>query len=356
MRRPTLNAAVLAGVLLSAGCSTMKAHIMAHQATVGLHRLESYRGTVVEHGLLRDEPKAAVVKTITYARLWKVRAEITAPKEHAGTLFVFDGHTLSMWWPKYYFGLRIRGIELPPKKQVDQVILDTCTWAVANYDYSNEGTTRARGRKVREWLGVPSAPRPFRYPYRAWMDDQFNVPLRVRIEKAPGRRWYEMALGPITFGVDVPAETFAFTFPQDAVVHDWDLAAPGVTLAEAQKRTKFPLLVPTRLPAGHRIHKVLLTTNQETPMAALIMNKDAAWLSLSQMPNMGPILVPEIGIPVPVGEEEGVLNFALGYTTVSWAVGNTALTLIGNLPYPEMLEVAASIKPAPAPTAAGEEE
>lgn len=80
-------------------------------------------------------------------------------------------------------------------------------------------------------------------------------------------------------------------------------------------------------------------------MAALLMNKGAAWLSLSELPNMGPILVPEIGIPVPVGEEEGVLNFVLGFTIVSWAVDGTALTLIGNLPYPELLQIAASVKP-----------
>jgi hypothetical protein len=344
--------ALIAGALLASSCTTMKAHIMAHQTSVGLHTLDTYQGTVTEHGILRDEPDAVVVKTIAYSRMWRVRAEVTAPADHAGELFVFDGSTISMWWPRYYFGLRIRGIKIPPKHEVDQAILDSCYWAVTNYDFVNEGSTRERGRAVREWSGLPSEPRPFRYPYRAWLDDQFSVPLKVRIEKDLGRAWYAMALGPIAFGVEVPEETFAFEFPSDAVVHDWDLEAPGVTLEEAQARTKFPLLVPGRLPLGHRIRKIVLSTNQETQMAALLMNKGAAWLSLSEVPNMGPILVPEIGIPVPIGEEEGVLNFALGFTIVSWSVGNTALTLIGNLPYPELLQIAASVRPAPR----GEEE
>lgn len=336
----------LTGLLLTTSCQTMEAHIMAHQTAMGLHGLKSYRATVTERGILRDEPQTLVVKEITYSRLWKVRAEVKAPEDHAGELFVFDGSTLSVWWPRYYFGLRIRGIEIPPKQQIDQTILDTCTWAVENYDFSNQGTTRMRGRSVREWLGEPSEPRPFRYPYRAWMDGQFNVPLKVRVEKDPGRAWYEMVMGPVQFGQDVPEETFAFEFPEDATVHDWDLASPGVTLEEAQAAVRFPLLVPSRLPPGHRLRKVVLSRNQETPMAALIMNKGAAWLSLSQLPNMGPILVPEVGIPVPIGEEEGVLNFVFGFTSVSWAVEGTALTLIGNLPYPEMLQIAASVKPA----------
>ncbi|MBL4844210.1 MAG: hypothetical protein JKY65_01680 [Planctomycetes bacterium] len=352
MRSTILAGALVTGALLATSCTTMQAHIMAHQASVGLHTLHSYRGTLTERGLLRDEPGTDVVKTIAYSRLWKVRVEVTAPDDHAGELFVFDGSTISMWWPRYYFGLRIRGVKIPSKQAIDQAILDSCYWAVENYDYSNKGSSVERGRKVRQWLGVPSEPRLFRYPYRAWLDDQFGVPLKIRIENEPDHEWYGMALGPIAFGVEVPEETFAFEFPSDAVVHEWDLDAPGVTLEEAQERTKFPLLVPSKLPAGHRIRKIVLSNNQETQMAALLMNKGAAWLSLSELPNMGPILVPEIGIPVPIGGEEGVLNFALGFTIVSWSVENTALTLIGNLPYPELLQIAASVKPVPR----GEEE
>jgi outer membrane lipoprotein-sorting protein len=345
MKRLVLTTGSLLGLILCSSCQTMEAHIMAHQAVMGLHGLKSYRGTVTERGILRDEPETLVVKKISYARLWKVRAEVTAPEDHAGELFVFDGSTLSMWWPRYYFGLRIRGVEIPPKQQIDQTILDSCYWAVENYDFSNEGATRMRGRSVREWLGEPSEPRPFRYPYRAWMDGQFNVPLKVRVEKEPGKAWYEMAMGPVEFGVDVPDETFAFEFPQDATVHDWDLQSPGVTLEEAQAAVGFPLLVPSRLPPGHRVRKVVLSRNQETQMAALIMNRAGTWLSLSELPNMGPIMVPELGIPVPIGEEEGVLNFVLGFTVVSWSVDNTALTLIGNLPYPELIQIAASVRP-----------
>ena len=356
MKRLVLTFISLLGVVLCASCTTMQAHVMAHQTAMGLHGLKSYRGTVTERGILREQPQTLVVKQITYSRLWKVRAEVTAPKEHVGELFVFDGSTLSMWWPRYFFGLRIRGIEIPPKQQIDQTILDSCYWALENYDYSNEGTTRMRGRSVREWQGEPSEPRPFRYPYRAWLDGEFNLPLKVRVEKEPGRAWYEMVMGPIEFGVEVPGETFAFEFPESATVHDWDLQAPGVTLEEARKLVRFPLLVPNRLPPGHRIRKVIVSRNQETQMAALLMNKGAAWLSLSELPNMGPILVPEVGIPVPVGDEEGVLNFVLGFTIVSWAVDGTALTLIGNIPYPELLQIAASVKPAATPAAKEEQE
>ena len=51
-----------------------------------------------------------------------------------------------------------------------------------------------------------------------------------------------------------------------------------------------------------------------------------------------------LGVPVEVGEAPGVLVFAGGFTSVSWNQGDTALTLVGNLPYSQLLEVAAGVR------------
>jgi len=105
------------------------------------------------------------------------------------------------------------------------------------------------------------------------------------------------------------------------------------------------VLLPEHLPPGHALKQVLLSDHGDVHGVALIMNHRARWLSLSEIPNMGPILVPELGLPVQIGEHEGVLNFVFGFTVISWAVDTTALTLIGNLPYPQLIEVAASVRP-----------
>lgn len=347
----TLRRAVLAwalgSVLLCSSCTVIKAHVMAHQVTKGLYAIDGYEGRVTERGILRGDPDADVVKDIVYGRMWRVRAEVVAPEEHAGELFIFDGSTIKVWWPRFFFGMSIGGIELPTKRDVGGAILESCFWALKNYDYVDEGELRQAGRKVDRWRGTPRKDLPLTYPYRAWMDQTYDVPLKVQVKRGD-REWYGMTFDSIAFGPTPPDEAFAFEFPEGAVVHEWNLDDPGVTLEEAQEEVEFPILVPAELPRGHAINKVVMSRAEDMHMVALLMEKGGRWLSLSEVPNMGPILVPELGIPVPVGEREGILNFALGFTVITWAIDNTALTLIGNLPYPEMVEIASSVA-APAP-------
>lgn len=339
------RALALAAVLLATSCTGLKARVMADVATDGLLAIDGYRGRVTERGLLRDDPTGVVVKDLTYARGWKVRAELVAPAEHAGELFVCDGSTITLWWPRFFFGLRIRGFDAPDDDALEAAVLEACRWTLARYDLRGPGSGRVAGRDVDCWSGVPLAREPFVSPYTAWLDREHAVPLKVVVDGADGRPWYAMTFDALAFGPPAADETFRFAFPEGALVYEWDLAAPGVTLAEAQAKVEFPVLAPTRLPAGHAVQKVVLSATDDPVMVALLMQEGGRWLSLSEMPNFGPILVPPIGIPVRVGEREAVLNFAFGFTTLSWAVGNTALTLIGNLPYPVLLDVAASVEP-----------
>jgi hypothetical protein len=342
--RRAVLALALGGVLLCSSCTAIKAHVMAHRVKKGLYAIDGYEARITERGILRDDPDADVVKTLTYGRLWRVRAEVVAPEDHAGELFIFDGSTIKVWWPRFFFGMQIGGIELPTKREVGGAILESCFWALKTYDYVDEGEMRQAGRKVDRWRGTPRKDRPLCYPYRAWMDQTYNVPLKVQVKRGD-REWYGMTFDSLAFVPTPPDEAFAFEFPEGAVVHEWSLDDPGVTLEEAQAQVEFPILVPSHLPRGHALNTIVMSRNDDMHMVALLMEKGGRWLSLSEIPNMGPILVPELGIPVDVGGREGILNFSLGFTVISWSIDTTALTLIGNLPYPEMVDVAASVAP-----------
>ncbi|KAF0246934.1 MAG: hypothetical protein FD180_293 [Planctomycetota bacterium] len=336
--------------LLSISCTNIKAHLMARAITNGLYSIESYEAQVTERGLLRRQPGVAVVKTILYERPWKVRAEVMAPAEHAGELFVSDGSTMSIWWPRSGIGLRIRGLDQPSRSEVARTLYRGCSWIVSHYDLDHEGSGVVGGREVDLWNCEPLDQEPFVRPYQAWMDAGTSVPLKLRIQDAPGHDWYAMEFDTIEFGVPVPPGAFRFEFPAEALVFDCDLAGPAVTLTEAEELVPFPILQPAKLPAGHELRKVVLGGDLEAaPIVALLMPQGASWLSLSEMRNTGPASVPEIGIPVRIGDHDGVLNFAFGFTIVSWSVDNTALTLIGNLPFPEMLAIAAEVGSAARP-------
>ena len=42
---------------------------------------------------------------------------------------------------------------------------------------------------------------------------------------------------------------------------------------------------------------------------------------------------------------EAMLNFMGTYATLTWAQGRTQLTLIGNVAYPDLIEIAGSVAP-----------
>ncbi|MEK7468014.1 MAG: hypothetical protein AAB074_11415 [Planctomycetota bacterium] len=345
MKRSLVSIGVICAALLTS-CTTIKAHLMARAATNGLYSIASYEAQVTERGLLRREPGVPVVKTVIYERPWKVRAEVVAPAEHAGELFVFDGETMSIWWPQSRIGLRIRGLEIPGRREVAGVMLESFTWVLGHYDLDDEGPGHRAGRDVEHWRCDPIAEAPLIKPYDAWLDVENLMPLQVSIKNAQGGEWYGMEFDSIDLGAVIPPGAFRFEFPEDAMVFDCDLGSPGVTIAEAQELVTFPILQPAELPEGHSVHKVILGGDLEAaPIVALLMPKGARWLSLSEMLNRGPANLPAVGIPVPIGDGEGVLNFAFGFTILSWPVENTSLTLIGNLPYPEMIAIAASVPP-----------
>ena len=340
------------------GCLQLQGQYMASEVTEGLYAIEHYRARTSELGIDRADPQGAVVRELVYERPWKVRAEVLAPEDHRGQLMIFDGSSYVFWWPRFFFGMRIRGVRVPPRDEVRDAILASSLWTLRHYELEELDEGLVAGRAVRRWSATPAegaagAAGGLR-PYTAATDAEYHVPLQLTVPGPPGlkqgaRPWYELRFESIDFAAAPAPDAFRFQFPPGAIVYEWDLTGPDVTLEEAQARVSFPLLYPQRLPRGHQLQRVVMSRHEDSEMVALLFPQRGRWLSLTEVENLGPILVPELGITVQIGSgeraREGVMNFAFGFTVLSWAEGNTALTLIGNLPWPELLEVAAAIEP-----------
>ncbi len=79
-------------------------------------------------------------------------------------------------------------------------------------------------------------------------------------------------------------------------------------------------------------------------MAAVIMEKDARKMSLTQFRAVGQDWIAQTGVPVEIGQRMGYLNFFGPFSSLSWIQGNTAMTLLGNIPYTELIATAASVE------------
>lgn len=302
--------------------------------------IDSYRGRIVEH---HAGSKQRVVSEVVYRAPGLARAEVLEPRSRRGELFLYDGSSVTLWWPRHLFGVRIRGATPPSDEQLRQVLADNALWSLRRFAFTYVGRETVAGREADRWAAEPSAEAPNLHGYETWLDAQSSLPLKVQVPDQPERPWYSMEFQEIAFGEEVDDRTFEFGFPANAVVFEWDLADPGVPVDELQRSMNFDLLLPTALPDGLEVHKIVEGRHQ-FPMAVVLIGDGVHTLSLTEMRHAGHPLASHTGIPVELGERTGYLNFLGGFSSITWLQGNTALTLIGDVPYAELIAIAASVE------------
>lgn len=323
-------------------CSNIWAQAFSGQMADSLLSLQSYRGRLVQHGLLPDAPATPVVEDVLYARAWRVRAEVTAPDSLKGTLFIYDGQQLLMWWPQELFGIRVRGLENPDRDAVVAHIGHEMKDAMDHYAFSLTEGQRVADHAVSRWRIVPLKDEAFRMQHTSWVYDPYAMPLKMEFTDHGGP-WYSFEFTKIDFGVPVPGDAFSFSFPENALVFDWDMRAPGIPLAEAQRTMNFTVMQPARLPAGHVLRKIVRSTSC-LPMLALQYDHGASVLSLTESRAFAKDQLPRFGKPVQIGTGTGWLYFVGNYTVLSWIRERTLLTLISNLSFPQVIAVARSVE------------
>ena len=152
-----------------------------------------------------------------------------------------------------------------------------------------------------------------------------------------------MAFNRIDYSARVPESAFEFEFPPNAVVFEFDLTDRGFTKEDLQKEMNFELLTPREQPEGFKTRKIIKGRHC-LPMACVIMEKDDRTISLTQFRALGQDWIAQTGIPVEMGDCMGYLNLFGPFSSLSWIRGNTAMTLLGNIPYTELIATAKTVK------------
>jgi len=248
-----------------------------------------------------------------------------------------------MYWPRHLLGVRIHGAPAPSQDQLRATVEGGALWALRNFELDYRGLEQRLGRESERWHARPLRQDEGLHSYETWLDRAWSMPLAVELKEEDGETWYAMALDALEIEPQLPPQAFDFRFPSNAVVFEWDLRDEGQPLDQLSRQMNFPLLVPSALPEGLEISKAVKGRHM-LPMALISMVDGERWLSLSQARRLPGALDRSVGPPVDVGGNDGVLVLAGAFSSVSWNQGDTALTLVGNLPYPELLAVAASVE------------
>ncbi len=341
LKRNLVSVCLASVALITSGCAEVYAQGVAQEVARDFAKIESFKGRVVERGALEGGDE--LVSDVVYAKALRGRLEVASPAKHAGELFLYDSKRMVMWFPQALFGVEVVGFENPSDKEVFNHIKRLTREAMGAYAFSLRSENRkVAGERAKEWRIIPTRRRTFRMRHTSWNHSRYAMPLKVEMKDAKGAPWYEMEFESIEYNQPIPDATFEFEFPENAVVFRWDLSAPGITAEEARRKLNFDLRLPTKLPAGHKIGKIIKSPHC-FPAVVVTMNKGASWLSLTETRYIEGIYKPR-GKQVPVGDVTGHLSFLGAFSSVTWVVGNTQMTLTGNISFPQLLEVAASVE------------
>jgi hypothetical protein len=333
-----IRSLLVLALLSLAACANLWAGGIAKNVASGLASIKSYRGVTEETGIA-DTP---IERTVLYAKPWKVRVETTTAGPHAGELFVYDGNTITLWYPQQLFGVRIHGVHPPSDREALHHIERLTRTNLAAYTFALEDDrARIAGQRAMHWQVRPARRAPFRMTHHVWNHDPTTLPLKMAFARDDKSWWYGFAFKSLAFDVPVPEDAFSVTFPKNAVIFEWNLDDPGISVDQAREEMNFKVQLPTRLPPGHAVTKIVKSPHC-LPMIVVAMDHDGSVLSLVESKFNGLDTSP-LGIDVKLGNVPAKLSFMGAFVTVSWIKDGTLLTLTGNLDFPTMIDIAASV-------------
>ena len=217
------------------------------------------------------------------------------------------------------------------------------------------GTGRRAGRPAIRLRALPrpEAPDAFFHgwgrieePFDLWIDAERGIALNDQVAEITA----------VQFDVDIPEELFASPFPPDVVVQSpFADEARDVTLDQARAALSFPLLMPTRLPAGTRLRTAVLPPGDEPRRVYLhyVVDPGARYDIAIEQAASGEDAIEDRsrwrsvelqGKQVLVREEEVGSERRID---VAFEQGGVSILLHSNLPRDEALRVAASLEKTP---------
>ncbi len=336
MKRLVHQLLVVTSALALAACAEVWAGSIAKNVAAGLGSIKSYRGTTVETGIA----EIPIERSVLYAKGGLVRVETTTSGAHRGELFVYDGEAITLWSPQALFGVRIHGVHAPSAtetlhhiERLTHTNLDAYTFAL-----EDEGA-RVAGQRAMQWRVRPARRAPNRFEHRVWNQDPTTLPLKLEFTKDGKDLWYSFAFAQLAFDVPVAPDAFAFAFPKNAVVFEWNLDDPGISLAEAREEMNFKVQVPANL----AIQKIVRSPHC-LPMIVVAMDHDGTMTSLVESRAGFSGDAKALGIGITIAGQPATMAFLGPFTTLSWTKDGTQLALTSNLDFPSLIALADSVQ------------
>lgn len=219
------------------------------------------------------------------------------------------------------------------------------TFLMKNYRFQVLGPVPAEGVQCRIVSFVPRlGDRPRR---EWWLEERWNVPVRVSVSSSDGKPGYMKQLRKIRWNAELAPETFRLKVPKDTRIYEVR-EQENLTIEEARRLFNRPFVVPRSIPVGYRPHDIVLRAEGPNQWLQIIYTDGLSSLSLFQAwPNPAraasrpaPQPTADEAPPTPSTRQSGLMNVVTLHDPDRRAV------IVGDLHEDRLIEMAESIRAA----------
>ena len=329
-------------LVIQAGCRSEMTGYFVDRAIGNMMKVTSFRGVVEERKLLDGE--TPVRTEVYFAENGRFTAVVLAPVNMKGNFMSYTGTELLTYYGEARFGVLVKGIGdlFPPNRELWKArIRSGLERAAKEYriewvGYSNDG-----GRDTHRFTARPEREGGYRLYQEFCNDVDFSMPLRIDLFR--GREiFYSMRYETARFNVPVADNYIKKGFPRGTMVARWDLGRTGLSITQLKSRLNFRLYIPGALPGGIQLKKAQ-TASGIIPAACLIYSDGLFSVIIYEIRDYGLMRIHPRGVCLPDIDKSARMNFAGEYTTVSLKKGNVLITVTGNVPYYDIIEIASKL-------------
>jgi len=279
---------------------------------------------------------------VKYAYPYRMRECIEGPEENRVIVLEDGRHQWS------YFPARKLVVKEPLRDEDSPFPLcptEDLTFLLKNYQFQVLGPVPTDGVQCRIVSFIPRlGDRPRR---EWWLEERWNVPIRVNVSSSDGRPAYMSQLRDIHWDTDLEPDTFRLRVPKDTKVHEIR-EQENLTIEEVRRLLKRPVVLPLAIPAGYRQHDMVLRSEGSRQSLQIIYTDGLSSLSFFRAwthPGKGASRTPP---ELSVGQAPSVLSSRqhglMNVVTLAGPDGRTVI--VGDVDKDRLMEMAESLRAA----------
>ncbi len=277
---------------------------------------------------------------VQYAYPHRKREYIEGPEE-SRVVILEDGKYKWSYFPARKFVMKepLRDEESPfplcPSKDL--------TFLMKNYRFQILGPVPTEGVQCRIVSFIPRlGDRPRR---EWWLEERWNVPVRVNVSSSDGRPAYMKQLREIRWDVEFEPDTFRLRVPKDTRVYEVQ-EQENLTIEEARRLLKRPVVLPSAIPIGYRPYDIVLRSEGSRQRLQIIYTDGLSSFSFFRSwPNPGmeashtaPQFTADEALSVPSCRQHGLMN------VVTLPCPDGRAIIVGDVHKDRLMEMAESFR------------